>query len=134
MASVSSLANTHPLFGRAWSACPCVTSARAAGRIGSIKKSPGTQSKPSAVGLSHWSGCMMIILNCRSLEKLPKLFADWFAAKGWQPHAHQLAMLAAAQAGVSTLLIAPTGGGKTLAGFLPTLISLGEKPLSGLHT
>jgi ATP-dependent helicase Lhr and Lhr-like helicase len=77
---------------------------------------------------------MMIVLNGRSLEKLPQLFADWFAAKGWQPHAHQLAMLAAAQAGISSLLIAPTGGGKTLAGFLPSLIDLNKNPISGLHT
>jgi len=34
----------------------------------------------------------------------------------------------------ATLLIAPTGGGKTLAGFLPTLAELGAKPPPGLHT
>lgn len=32
------------------------------------------------------------------------------------------------------LLIAPTGGGKTLAGFLPTLTELAEDPAPGLHT
>ena len=32
------------------------------------------------------------------------------------------------------LLIAPTGGGKTLAGFLPTLVELTETPRNGLHT
>jgi len=32
------------------------------------------------------------------------------------------------------LLVAPTGGGKTLAGFLPTLIELAEAPRKGLHT
>ncbi len=32
------------------------------------------------------------------------------------------------------LLIAPTGGGKTLAGFLPTLSELADAPRSGLHT
>jgi ATP-dependent Lhr-like helicase len=32
------------------------------------------------------------------------------------------------------LLIAPTGGGKTLAGFLPTLAELGPAPPPGLHT
>ncbi len=32
------------------------------------------------------------------------------------------------------LLIAPTGGGKTLAGFLPTLVDLAEAPRDGLHT
>jgi ATP-dependent Lhr-like helicase len=40
------------------------------------------------------------------------------------PRAHQLALLDKAQAGRSTLLIAPTGAGKTLAGFLPTLVEL----------
>ncbi|MDH3792556.1 MAG: DEAD/DEAH box helicase, partial [Rhodospirillales bacterium] len=43
-------------------------------------------------------------------------------------------MLAAARSGRSALLIAPTGGGKTLAGFLPALIDLAESPRDGLHT
>ncbi|WP_237182292.1 ligase-associated DNA damage response DEXH box helicase [Roseomonas marmotae] len=43
-------------------------------------------------------------------------------------------MLAAAEAGESALLIAPTGGGKTLAGFLPSLIQLHRNPRPGLHT
>ncbi len=43
-------------------------------------------------------------------------------------------MLTAARAGESALLIAPTGGGKTLAGFLPSLIDLAERPREGLHT
>ncbi len=43
-------------------------------------------------------------------------------------------MIAAAQAGRSALLIAPTGGGKTLAGFLASLIDLAERPRPGLHT
>src|SRR6202167_1414047 len=59
---------------------------------------------------------------------LPDLFARWFAGRGWTPPPHQLELLATAQAGRSVLLIAPTGGGKTLAGFLPTLVEL-----SGLH-
>jgi ATP-dependent Lhr-like helicase len=67
------------------------------------------------------------------LNPLPQPFADWFAARGWQPHPHQLALLARADAS-STLLIAPTGGGKTLAGFLPSLIELGPAPRDGLHT
>ena len=41
---------------------------------------------------------------------------------------HQLELLAKAQAGSSALLIAPTGAGKTLAGFLPTLIELSSQP------
>ncbi|MBN8906873.1 MAG: DEAD/DEAH box helicase, partial [Rhodospirillales bacterium] len=43
-------------------------------------------------------------------------------------------MLQAAQAGESALLIAPTGGGKTLAGFLPSLVALAQAPREGLHT
>ena len=54
--------------------------------------------------------------------------SDWFAAKGWVPRAHQLDVLASWQAGASALLIAPTGAGKTLAGFLPSLTDLMERP------
>jgi ATP-dependent Lhr-like helicase len=43
-------------------------------------------------------------------------------------------MLDAAAAGAHALLIAPTGGGKTLAGFLPTLADLASHPQDGLHT
>src|SRR5687767_4785948 len=58
--------------------------------------------------------------------ELPQPINDWFAAKGWQPRRHQLEMLAAARAGRSVLLVAPTGAGKTLAGFLPSLVELIE--------
>lgn len=62
---------------------------------------------------------------------LPAPLAGWFAAQGWSPHPHQLAMLAAPG---DALLIAPTGGGKTLAGFLPTLSSACAGLPGGLHT
>ncbi len=65
---------------------------------------------------------------------LPEPFAGWFARQGWAPRPHQLAMLDAARAGHSMLLVAPTGGGKTLAGFLPSLVDLARAPLPGLHT
>jgi len=55
---------------------------------------------------------------------LPAPFADWFASRGWRPRGHQLELVRRGQAGKSTLLIAPTGAGKTLAGFLPSLIEL----------
>ena len=55
---------------------------------------------------------------------LPEQFARWFESRGWAPRAHQLELLAKARAGRSVLLIAPTGGGKTLAGFLPSLVEL----------
>ncbi len=57
---------------------------------------------------------------------LPDVFTRWFAGRGWAPRAHQLELLAKAQAGRSVLLIAPTGGGKTLAGFLPSLVELSD--------
>jgi ATP-dependent helicase Lhr and Lhr-like helicase len=65
---------------------------------------------------------------------LPPVIAEWFAAKGWAPRRHQLEMLAAARRGRHTLLVAPTGAGKTLAGFLPSLAELIEAPTEGLHT
>jgi ATP-dependent Lhr-like helicase len=69
---------------------------------------------------------------------LPPRFQDWFAARGWAARPHQLEMLAKAREGKSALLIAPTGGGKTLAGFLPSLVELSERPPrntpAGIHT
>ncbi len=65
---------------------------------------------------------------------LPEPFQTWFTAQGWTPRPHQLEMLDAARTGESVLLIAPTGGGKTLAGFLPSLVELAAGTLAGLHT
>jgi ATP-dependent Lhr-like helicase len=72
---------------------------------------------------------------------LPEPFARWFAERGWSPRAHQLDLLASAQQGNSALLIAPTGAGKTLAGFLPALTDLAVRqrkrpgePQRGVHT
>jgi ATP-dependent Lhr-like helicase len=62
---------------------------------------------------------------------LPDLFSRWFESRGWAPRPHQLALIDLAQQGKSALLIAPTGGGKTLAGFLPSLIELTERRLAG---
>lgn len=58
---------------------------------------------------------------------LPDDFARWFAARGWTARAHQLELLARSRTGASVLLVAPTGGGKTLAGFLPSLVDLYER-------
>ncbi len=66
-------------------------------------------------------------------DPLPQRFHDWFASRGWSAHRHQLDMAARADAS-SLLLIAPTGGGKTLAGFLPSLSELSEGAHDGLHT
>ena len=43
-------------------------------------------------------------------------------------------MLEVARTGRHALLVAPTGAGKTLAGFLPSLVDLIEHPITGLHT
>ncbi|MBY6048175.1 ligase-associated DNA damage response DEXH box helicase [Vannielia litorea] len=67
------------------------------------------------------------------MAALPPRFADWFARNGWEPHPHQMEMLDRAQEPAS-LLIAPTGGGKTLAGFLPSLAELADGSHQGLHT
>ena len=64
-------------------------------------------------------------------KALPDQFSRWFASRGWTPRAHQLALVDLARQGKSALLIAPTGGGKTLAGFLPSLIELTERRQSG---
>ncbi len=68
------------------------------------------------------------------MKALPAPFSTWFAARGWTPHQYQLDLISRAGMGGADLLIAPTGGGKTLAGFLPSLIDLGAAPRKGLHT
>ncbi|MEA2937814.1 MAG: ATP-dependent helicase Lhr and Lhr-like helicase, partial [Alphaproteobacteria bacterium] len=67
---------------------------------------------------------MTVLERTEPAVALPEPFARWFASRGWAPRAHQLELLAKARAGRSVLLIAPTGAGKTLAGFLPTLVEL----------
>ncbi|EKE44437.1 ATP-dependent helicase, DEAD/DEAH box family protein [Oceaniovalibus guishaninsula JLT2003] len=64
---------------------------------------------------------------------LPTRFQQWFSERGWHIHPHQQEMIDRA-ADPALLLIAPTGGGKTLAGFLPSLIELADGMHEGLHT
>jgi len=68
------------------------------------------------------------------MSDLPPVIADWFSTRGWAPRRHQSDMLGAARDGAHALLVAATGAGKTLAGFLPTLTDLVERPAEGLHT
>jgi len=65
---------------------------------------------------------------------MPPQFSAWFASRGWHAHSHQVKILQRARSNRSVLLVAPTGGGKTLSGFLPTLVELAAKPTKGLHT
>ncbi|WP_170509490.1 ligase-associated DNA damage response DEXH box helicase [Ruegeria arenilitoris] len=67
------------------------------------------------------------------MTQIPARIDTWFTARGWSIHPHQQAMIDRARA-PATLLIAPTGGGKTMAGFLPSLIELAEGRHAGLHT
>ena len=65
------------------------------------------------------------------MTALPELFSRWFASRGWTPRRHQTALVGLAAEDRSALLIAPTGGGKTLAGFLPSLIELTGRRQAG---
>ncbi|MFZ1566643.1 DEAD/DEAH box helicase, partial [Sphingorhabdus sp.] len=55
---------------------------------------------------------------------IPPIINNWFTQRGWSPRRHQLEMGDAAAEGRHALLVAATGAGKTLAGFLPTLLEL----------
>src|SRR5437899_12406208 len=120
--------------------CECSPAQRAGGAASTCRS--GRQSSPIVTLALH-----------PDISLLPDVFLRWFAARGWSPREHQLALLAKASDDASALLIAPTGAGKTLAGFLPTLVELsspvvpksgGEKSListgrsvnrtGGLHT
>jgi len=72
--------------------------------------------------------------------EVPSPIAAWFDARGWRIRRHQLEMLEKAREGRDALLVADTGAGKTLAGFLPTLCDFAPSelgsapPPEGLHT
>ena len=76
-------------------------------------------------------------LDQMGASRLPPRFADWFRARGWELRPHQAGLITAARQGQGGLVIAPTGGGKTLAGFLPSLIELADaspRKHPALHT
>jgi ATP-dependent helicase Lhr and Lhr-like helicase len=74
-----------------------------------------------------------LAVNDVSAALLPDVFRLWFEGRGWAPREHQLQLLAKARAGRSVLLVAPTGAGKTLAGFLPSLVELAGGGLLTSH-
>ncbi|WP_421836571.1 ligase-associated DNA damage response DEXH box helicase [Novosphingobium sp.] len=71
---------------------------------------------------------------------IPPEIEAWFTGRGWRVRRHQAEMLIADDAGQHALLVADTGAGKTLAGFLPTLAAFtpsrlgAASPPEGLHT
>ena len=67
------------------------------------------------------------------MTALSNRFETWLSSKNWRLHPHQVAMVDASSE-AAQLLIAPTGAGKTLAGFLPSLIELENMHGNGLHT
>ena len=78
---------------------------------------------------SHMSDAVSLSSMPSGSEKV----LHWFSGKGWQLFPHQRHMLESGNL-PAQLLIAPTGAGKTLAGFLPTLAELASNPVQGLHT
>ena len=61
---------------------------------------------------------------------------NWLKKNNWHFYDHQLETLSKSLQGYDVLLVAPTGGGKTLAGFLPSLEDLINKKnhKNQLHT
>jgi len=71
---------------------------------------------------------------------LPPELDQWFSRRGWRLRRHQAEMLTVAAQGRHALLVADTGAGKTLGGFLPSLAAFcpsqlgGAAQPDGLHT
>src|SRR6476469_7838468 len=93
----------------------------------------GAPARPDAILTQDWQrrlGSMM--------AQVPPEITQWFAGRGWRVRRHQLDMLEAADSGRHAMLVADTGAGKTLAGFMPTLAafcpSRDAAPPDGLHT
>ena len=61
---------------------------------------------------------------------------NWLKKNNWAIYNHQIETLKLSENGYDVLLVAPTGGGKTLAGFLPSLNDLinNKSKKNNLHT
>lgn len=62
---------------------------------------------------------------------IPLLFKQWFASRDWKIRPYQQKMISAFTKQESNLLIAPTGAGKTLSGFMPCLIDIHKRLKAG---
>ncbi len=87
-----------------------------------------------ASGMSLFACAAVLRWQTGVMVDLPPPISDWFAAREWNVRRHQMEMLEAAQRGEHAMLVAPTGAGKTLAGFLPSLEDLTRNPREGLHS
>lgn len=65
---------------------------------------------------------------------VPEYITNWFAEQNWQLHHYQADMFSCFAQQQSVLLVAPTGGGKTLASFLPAISDIHQLQHTGLHT
>ena len=110
-------------------------------------KSPKRSSLDLGIGAGRWRGGTprpirryLWVSTPPIPPEIPPEIIAWFAGRDWRVRRHQAEMLAASDAGRHALLVADTGAGKTLAGFLPTLAAFcpsrleGEAPPDGLHT
>src|SRR5690606_6181847 len=100
---------------------------------------PSPEPFASRRNLVQWRPCTIVAPHMPEVQ-IPPEIAAWFDARGWRVRRHQADMLSASEAGRHALLVADTGAGKTLAGFLPTLADFcpsrlaGAAPPEGLHT
>ena len=102
---------------------------------------PGRDSGRRRSRLTH-RGCRNRTGTCYSASPwrtLPPRFEAWFEGVAGRPGRTSWRWWRRRRAGRHALLVAPTGGGKTLAGFLPSMIELAERPAvrtrrRGVHT
>ena len=66
--------------------------------------------------------------------EIPLYITRWFEQKNWKIRPYQQEMVKSYFARQAALLMAPTGGGKTLSGFLGPLIDIHENRPKGIHT
>ncbi len=63
-----------------------------------------------------------------------RTITNWLKKKGWFLFNHQIDLLEQSKLGFDIVLNSPTGTGKTLAGFLPSIEDLVQKSTKSLHT